>query len=781
MVKTTKRSRKFNTKTGGAAKALEKKGTKLAKKGKPSMKRNSGSGSGEKGSKTAAAASSSSSRKEDAERAEKERMSHDFLNTENLGQLDMDSFFEKAVMGGGWNDDDDDDDDGQDGGAKVGDPEEDSEEDDDGRHQDGDDESSLDSYTSLGSEEEDIEASEKRLKRQLEQLSSKDPEFHKYLKENESSLLEFGDDDDEDGMDEAGDEDDYMQDEDAMEDYMVNDILSDDDDEGKDKSVEEKYAMQSHFKKQQKAAENKFLLTPQRMQQLEQGAFATHSIKGLKRLISAYRTACHLSDANQQDQDKDDNEDEDGDGDDDDVSGRAGAGKKRKKKEFHFTSPVVFDRVMAVCLVQCHEEFYHHLLKDKPEDDDDDDDDEPTNTAAPKEKDESSTIDENKPLHPKNLAKSPRWQALRPLIESFLKSTLHILSEAGKEAKLLQFVLSSLAKYIPYFTAYPKLSKLYLKTCVQLWCAPLDTSEEYNTVRLHAFLRVRQLAITQPYPFIEDCLKLTYLSYAKRSKFGTASNVTSVLPTLTFMGNCVVELYTLDYASAYQHAFVYIRQLALHLRSAMMKQTPESKSVVCCWQYVHCLKLWVAVLCAACGKSKTSASFDGEDGSMSKLGGGVGKDEEANMLRSLLYPMTEIIFGVCRLVPTALFVPLRLHCVRLLQQLAASTETFIPTTSLLVGLLDMKEIGMKPLRDGGKGTKNKSATTVRGLRLPLILKLPKENTLRTMEQLDSVLKETFVLLNREVDLYRYSPGFPEFTFTILQRLRKVRVWLGVGH
>ena len=42
-----------------------------------------------------------------------------------------------------------------------------------------------------------------------------------------------------------------------------------------------------------------------------------------------------------------------------------------------------------------------------------------------------------------------------------------------------------------------------------------------------------------------------------------------------------------------------------------------------------------------------------------------------------------------------------------------------------------------------------------------------------MEQLDAVLKETFVLLNREVDLYRYSPGFPEFTFTILQRLRKV--------
>jgi nucleolar complex protein 2 len=779
MVKTTKRSRKFNTKTGGgAAKALEKKGTKLAKKGKLTMKRSGGSSGGggakkEKGGKgSAASTSATSSRKEDAEKAEQERHSHDFLNADNLGQLDMDSFFEKAVMGGEdeWSDNSDGEiekEDDYDGGAEVmgngiGDDADEKGEDD----REDDDESSVDSYASLGSEEEDIEASEQRLKRQLEQLSSKDPEFHKYLKENESSLLEFGDDDEDDeddDMDEEGE--DYMQDEDAM-DGIANDILSDENEE------EEKYAMQSHFKKQQKAAENKFLLTPQRLQQLEQGAFAAHSIKGLKRIISAYRTACHLSDANQQDQDK-------GEEEDSDEENGAGAGiGKRKKKEFQFTSPVVFDRVMAVCLVQCHEEFYHHLLKDEPDDDDDDDDDEESSgdDATPKDKESSVTFDENKPLHPKKLAKSPRWQAIRPLIESFLKSTLHILSEAGKEAKLLQFVLSSLAKYIPYFTAYTKLAKLYLKACVQLWCAPLDTSEEYNTVRLHAFLRVRQLAITQPYPFIEDCLKLTYLSYAKRSKFGTASNVTSVLPTLTFMGNCIVELYTLDYASAYQHAFIYIRQLALHLRSAMMKQTPESKSVVCCWQYVHCLKLWVAVLCAACGKNnKTSENSDGEDGSMSKLGGGFGKDEEANLLRSLLYPMTEIIFGVCRLVPTALFVPLRLHCVRLLQQLAASTETFIPTTSLLMGILDMKEVGMKPLRDAGKGSKNKSATTVRGLRLPLILKLPKENTLRTMEQLDSVLKETFVLLNREVDMYRYSPGFPEFTFTILQRLRKVSV------
>lgn len=34
------------------------------------------------------------------------------------------------------------------------------------------------------------------------------------------------------------------------------------------------------------------------------------------------------------------------------------------------------------------------------------------------------------------------------------------------------------------------------------------------------------------------------------------------------------------------------------------------------------------------------------------------------------------------------------------------------------------------------------------------------------------LSEVFVLLNREVDLYRFSAGFPEFSVRICQRLRK---------
>ncbi|KAK1740920.1 nucleolar complex protein 2 [Skeletonema marinoi] len=515
------------------------------------------------------------------------------------------------------------------------------------------------------------------MKKELEKLSKSDPEFHKYLKDNESSLLEYGDDgDDDDDMEDGAEEDDYVQDEDAME-----EILSDDDDNEGTEVTDE--SIKKQFEKQQRLQENKFLLTPQRLEQVEQSAFEFHSIKGLKRIISAFRTACHLSDANRNDEEVDSDDEE---------------AMRSRKKEFQITSP---------------EEFYYHLLEKKAGEESDD---ESAASGSDDEEKKKETFDESKPINPSKLSKSPNWSKVGPSMESFFKSTLHLLSEAGKDANLLKFVLTALSKYVPYLTAFPKITKKLLKTCVKLWSAPLDTSEDYNAVRLQAFLRIRQLAITQPYPLIEDCLKMTYLSYAQRSKFGTASNVTSVLPTLTFMGNCIVELYTLDYASAYQHAFIYIRQLALHLRTALMKHTPESLAA-----------LWVAVLSASQKKN------DSLDESSSKLGGGAGKDEEANLLRSLL---------------------------------AASTESFIPTTSLLLGILDLKEISMKPLRQGGGkgGNKKKKKDDVRGLRLPLILSCPR--------RLDAVLKETFVLLNREVDLYRYSPGFPEFTFTILQRLRK---------
>jgi len=673
MVKTTKRARKFTAK--GGAKGMLEKGT-ITKKGKlRSNKRKKADPA------AIAIAQATEKRKAEQQRAEndKERTEQDFTSESNLGDLDLDSFLKTVA--------DDQDNESEDG----------SQEEDVAIDEEASD--SEDEEVELDSDDEDIEAVEAGMKAELEKLAENDPDFHEYLQQNESSLLDFhnemgemgGDDEEDDDMEEAGDEEDE----------------SAEDEEPKSKDV---------------------LVDAKVLKAMEYGAFESHGVKPLRKLIAAYVSACHMSDAQDQDED--------------------GTGRLRinNSKKYLIESSTVFDKLMVTCLSKIHEELHFHLLgKGATVEGGDDSDDE--QEADNVEETSSDEIDVNKPINPKKFLKAHRWSDLKMSIQSFIKATLHLMSEA-KESKLLSFIIKSLGNYFPYLGAFPRLGKALLKALTSKWASTSDASEQYQSVRVNAFLRIRQLALTQPFPFIELCLKATYLAYAKASKFANAATVTSLLPQLTFMGNCVVELYSLDFASSYQHAFVYIRQLALHLRSALQKKTPETFRIVYCWQYMHCLKLWTAVLAASSGKA------------------GDGDDESA-LMRSLIYPLVEITFGVAKLIPSTRHLPLRLHCVRYLQQLAAASETFIPTTSILLEVFDLREISLSPKRV------KKRSSDVRGVRLPLILKLPKEDTLRTAEQLDACLGETFLLLNREVDLYKYSAGIPEFSVRICQRLRKV--------
>jgi len=676
MAKQSKRTRKFETK--GGIKASLGKGT-ITCKGK--LKR--------RGKKRKVDVDESAIRKAKQASNEQQRMEHlkkaerDFTSEANLGDLDLESFFEKTInelsekSPGGNDKIRVTKDQAEEKKGKTATPQTLEVNAEKGGRNDGSDGDSSNS----DSDDEDVHTAAERMEREMNKLGKTDPEFEKFLQQNEDSLLDF---EAEDNSDEE-------------------DVAEEEQPENKEGSVE---------------VTNAFL------DKLEQGAFNSHGIKPLKKLLSVYNSACHMFDSDQ-----------------------SNGGDKRKM--YHIESSKIFDRVMMMTLTQCHEEFSYHLVGEGSQDPSDKKDGKKSNDKDEGDEGDTSDVDEDTPLNPKKIMRSKRWAETKGSLQSFFKSTVNVLME-GKDPEHLTFILKALGKYIPFLTPMPIMAQNLLRTLTSLWSAPLDSSVDYQVVRLNAFIRIRQMAITQPYPFIEDCLKKTYLSYAKRAKYGTSAAVTSVLPTLTFMGNCIVELYSLDFHSSYQHAFIYIRQLALHLRGAMQKKTPEAFQVVYCWQYIHCLKLWTAVLAQSCKMSKNLE---------------VNSSSDAKLLHSLIYPLTEVIQGVMRLVPTTRHLPLRLHCVRYLQQLASASEKFIPTTAVLLETLELKEIMMKPKRD-------KSREASRGIKLPIIIKLPKENALRSLEQLEACVSEIFLLLNREVDLYRYSPGFPEFTTLICQRLRK---------
>lgn len=83
-----------------------------------------------------------------------------------------------------------------------------------------------------------------------------------------------------------------------------------------------------------------------------------------------------------------------------------------------------------------------------------------------------------------------------------------------------------------------------------------------------------------------------------------------------------------------------------------------------------------------------------------------------NNFKPLAYPLAQILQGVATLVPTVRYFPLRLRCIRMLNRIASATGTFIPVSSLLLDMLEMKELRNVPTGGVGKAVNLLSAKQV---------------------------------------------------------------------
>ena len=129
------------------------------------------------------------------------------------------------------------------------------------------------------------------------------------------------------------------------------------------------------------------------------------------------------------------------------------------------------------------------------------------------------------------------------------------------------------------------------------------------------------------------------------------------MPKNRLLLNCAVEIFGTEFKSAYQIAFVHLRQLAMTLRAAIVTKTQVSQQAVYNWSYISAIRFFSALLV------RFSDNSD---------------------LQLLQHPFFQIVLGVINLIPNHRYYPLRFHCIRALNDVAEATGTFVPVVSLIL-------------------------------------------------------------------------------------------------
>ncbi|KAF6983556.1 hypothetical protein CFC21_001724 [Triticum aestivum] len=336
------------------------------------------------------------------------------------------------------------------------------------------------------------------------------------------------------------------------------------------------------------------------------------------------------------------------------------------------------------------------------------------------------------------------WKRNGNLMRVYLVNALHMITEMTDD-QMIAFTILRVRASAVFLAAFPSLLRKYVKTLLYTW------ARGRGAMPFISFLFLRDLCVQVGPDCLDTCLKGIYKAYLVNCKLSKSISG-SKLQHIQFLGNCVKELYIVDPQSAYQHAFVFIRQLAVILRGALTergpktskdkkqkernkptnKQLEKSYQKVYDWQFIFCLELWTGVVC------------------------GCSSEED---FRPLAYPLTQIIHGVACLVPSARYFPVRIRCVKMLNCIAEATGTFIPVSSLLLDMLEMKELRGRP--DGGVG---------KAVNLFNVKQVDKK-MVKTRAFQEACIYSVVDELAKHLAQWSYSVAFIEMSFLPLVQLR----------
>ncbi|XP_024980377.1 nucleolar complex protein 2 homolog isoform X2 [Cynara cardunculus var. scolymus] len=329
----------------------------------------------------------------------------------------------------------------------------------------------------------------------------------------------------------------------------------------------------------------------------------------------------------------------------------------------------------------------------------------------------SSTCKKESILELKN---TPRWKKAKPMIKSYLRSTLFLLKQVT-DSEILAFSITRLRASIVFFAAFPSLLSRLIKIIVPLWATG------GGTLSASSSLVIQDVVSVFGSNYFDTCFIKTYKAYIARCR----SMETVDAKHIEFLRDSFVNLCSLDVEKSCKKALVSIQQLANILQHARQKDNKEAIRKIYSWQYAQCIDIWVLFI---------SANVHECD------------------IQPLLYITIQLINGVAHLFPGPRYLPLRIRCIHWLNKLSSSCGIYIPIASLVLDMLDFKVS-----KEGGKS--RKSAKLASNLKLPKFW-------LKSQNFMEQCVYSAVELLAVHFMQWSYHISFPELGTTSLIRLRK---------
>uniref|UniRef100_A0A7E5A0B7 Protein SPT2 n=1 Tax=Panagrellus redivivus TaxID=6233 RepID=A0A7E5A0B7_PANRE len=329
--------------------------------------------------------------------------------------------------------------------------------------------------------------------------------------------------------------------------------------------------------------------------------------------------------------------------------------------------------------------------------------------------------------------KYKNWREFSTIIKQFLHCLNLFLVEATSK-EIMHCTLRAIVDNIGLYVHFERISRNLIKSLVRVW------SRKTQDCRCLAFIALCKL-IRFDGRLFSTVYKSCYVAYVANTR-GMSEAAT---PLITFMQRSFATLTFVDPAVAYQYAFVYIRQCAIHLRNATIAKRKDLIKTIYNWQFVACLYLWTAVL-----------------STLSKPGTMV--QEGSRWLRDLVHPLIQIIAGTMKAFNAHRYVPLKCHCVRMLLQLQINCNVYIPTLAYAAELLtDLQRI------DSNKGKRSKTGAN-KQYQIRELIKF-NSDALEESWYRDRLADEIRELLVEAAHALRHSVAFADVYAPIGQQLR----------